>query len=71
MRPVSTLQFDYSTDKWRLVVYNENDYAIPKDTLPAESPDILLEMLGQHWRIDNLHEFDLEVAGVSQMKLPL
>lgn len=68
-RPLSTVKFDFSAEKWKLCVYNQNDYAVDKEKFSAESPAILLEILGYQWRIKNLHEFVLEVEGADQMNL--
>jgi hypothetical protein len=68
-RPLSTVRFDFSTDKWRLCVYDQNDYSVEKETFHPKSPDVLLEMLGHRWHIENLHEFVVEIEGANQMKL--
>src|ERR1044072_2540195 len=70
-RPLCTVTFDFSTDKWKLCVYDRNDYAVDRENFSAESPDVLFKILGYHWHIENLHEFIVDFEGPSQMNLPL
>lgn len=68
-KPISTIRFNFEAQMWKLSVYDDNDYAVKKAIFPAESPDILFAALANHWRIENLRAFPLQVDGASQMKL--
>ena len=68
-KPISSIRFDFEARVWKLSVYDGNDYAVEKAMFAAESPGILLAALSDHWRIENLRSFCLEVGGTSQMKL--
>src|SRR2546425_7283045 len=53
-KPISTVRFSFEARKWKLSVYDENDYAVKKVMFLAESPEILLAELSDYWRIEDL-----------------